>query len=464
MTLAWNQILQPPATLGASQKLLDAFDAAFLVGFGRLGEDHLDAISSLQRVFSVTPLGDILSQALEAMERSEFSAALFQRLAAARSALQGAQYDALAAHLAQAFQHHLAEAPAPPAPPAEASQPIIQNLLEGVREWLTEIALSGFPALRMEALTPFVTTLEQLQEQPATTRLAMLLTGFLDELMRAIPITNASDVPLTRWVDMWTRAMLLASQLPPKLEATAIKGTFYPLGVDVHHHAFAFSYTLYGFLEQADQAPCWVYTTRSAYKVDLLQDDEAWQIFGKSDDLLEALSKQNTLQIEKASLSPDGFMRIESAKLGKPFSAQESAAAFFSPQAAKSLSFLRLAPLDRHPIQLAWPVMLDAAQIAKKEQEQLTLADGTTLRIALERISPISGIEEEHIKKLDASFGLLRYDNDGFAFQPLLLATGGKKPKTYSAGQDAAALTTAKRSETISVLKERSSRLLRKKS
>ncbi len=457
MTSTWKDILQVPPAIQQSQSLIDGFDRCFLVGFGRLGEEHFDTLHSLVRVFGPTPLGEAIAQSLASIERSEFTDLHFQRLAAARTALQGAQHDALLTQLSQTLNRPLHPSSLPQGDIAQAPT----GLTEGTRQWLTEIALAGFPQLVSESLRPFMTTLEQLQQNPVSTRLSLLLTGFLEELSAAVPIASPNHVPLRRWVDLWTRAMLLAIRTPATHNATAVQGSFFPMGVDIHHHPFAVSYTVHGLLQEKGATPRWIKTTHTSYKVDLLQDAETWQLF-ESDPLLEALNTGKSAEIKEGQLLESGDL-LPNAKiqLGKPYDALALAQTHLAIGAEAPVSFLSPSPIDRHPVQIAFPVWLDNLTRTDEPAPQLQL-DGVTLRIADERISKLSDLEEKDIQKVTSMIGLLRYDQDGYALQPLALVKDAKKGKLIFAGQEAFKQAAAKKSKVIENLKERSTRLLRK--
>jgi hypothetical protein len=49
-------------------------------------------------------------------------------------------------------------------------------VLDGVRHWLMELAVTGFGRLDASTVLPFLTTLTQLREQPELARLSFLLT------------------------------------------------------------------------------------------------------------------------------------------------------------------------------------------------------------------------------------------------------------------------------------------------
>ncbi|CAM5460856.1 putative protein OS=Streptomyces tendae OX=1932 GN=F3L20_14365 PE=4 SV=1 [Streptomyces tendae] len=69
---------------------------------------------------------------------------------------------------------------------------------------------------------------------PALRRLATLLDGFAAELAACCPGATLERVPVRRWADLWTRALLLT--LPGAASAPAageVTGRLLPLGVDL---------------------------------------------------------------------------------------------------------------------------------------------------------------------------------------------------------------------------------------
>src|SRR5262249_20608400 len=153
------------------------------------------------------------------------------------AAVQGAMYDALRAHAAAALGRPAPQEPesAGPANAAEENGPL-RVWQESTRHWLMELALAGFRQGKHSTLAPFGAALEQLQGHPRASRLAALLTGFLGGLLQALPITAMPKVPICRWVDLWTGAMIgsLRAPLPPS--GQKVSGGLTVLGVDLRHH------------------------------------------------------------------------------------------------------------------------------------------------------------------------------------------------------------------------------------
>src|SRR5690606_16769456 len=143
-------------------------------------------------------------------------------------------------------------------------------------------------------LAPFTATLEQLQDEPKATRLAAILTGFLNELLQSMPIGAKASIPLFRWCDLWTRSMIAALRQPPEPAGEPVSGTFSPLGVDLRGHGYLVSADVYGLLETGGPSRV-ARMTISAYKVDVLTGSETWRCFEASwRPVLEAISRPAT--------------------------------------------------------------------------------------------------------------------------------------------------------------------------
>lgn len=458
MALSINQLVEEhPDGIEASEQVLTDLDACFEHGFARLGNDHLDTLESLAATFGATPLGERLSQAVEAVGRSEFRADVFEALAAARTAVQGARHDALAAQVCETFGW---QQPQPErGEPGEASAEVA-NWLESTREWLVELALTGFAALDEDTVVPFDATLQKLQERPEATRVAALLTGLRSEMLAHTPTSAIQTVPAARWADLWSRAMLHTFALPPAQNPEPVSGTLRVLGVDLRHHDHVVSATTYGLLDTGGDAR-FVRTTLTAYKVDIVVDDELWRVFPDyASTLFEAISKGKELELDGMPILPTGdLLWNDDAELGESFNMLDEAAAHFAPDADQTVIMPAHPALDRHPVQLAVPVYLDDYDIENAEDgsPRIVFEDGPGLAMDLERISPYSELEIDHVLGSKKMFGLLRFDAGRWSFQPLVET---KRSKLYYTGSSA---DTGGRASTVGTLRERAGKLLRKK-
>jgi hypothetical protein len=464
-----------PAGVEQSAALIAQLDACFVVGFSRLGEAQLQALLALVRVTAGSPLATAVSEAVQAIERAEFLDKHFAALACARSALQGAMHDALLDKACAALGR---SAPPPPedllSPTIPPAPPHHTVFLESARKFLTRIALAGFSQLEMDPLVQFYLTLDKIQSEPGLIRQAAVLSGFLGELLAAMPIDAKATLPIYRWVDLWTRCMLLAVKPPAPARSEVVSGELKLLGCDLHHHPSLISACAYGLLFRAGSAPQLVRATVSAYKVDLVQGAEMWRMFdGVADRLTGALRNRLTLKIDGMTLLKSGDLIWDDARAshGPSYNPIELAMAHAAP--GKELARPAALAAERHPVLLAEPVALtgyavkkigDAAK-GKKNPTAAELIDdlgielgGATLPLTGTRLSAASGLTAEHIEKSQQLLGLLRFDRGRWALQPLAVAVG---KGVELAGTPAASIKS--KDDTVSILKERASKLLRKK-
>lgn len=463
MALQLNDLMAVPAGFVETAELIDRLDECFLMGFSRLGQDQTDDLASLQKVFTGTPLEARLVEAVEALGSAQFLDTHFITLAAARSALQGAQYDALATQAATALGRARRTVVADQ--PVETAGPIA-TWMDSTRQWLVEVALTGFLQLELDTILPFAATMEQLQQDPRAARLAMLLTGITGEWLSAMPMSSLTTVPRRRWVDLWCRAMLSALSMPAQPTSEEVAGSFMPLGMDLRHHPNVVSAVLYGVLDAGTKQA--VRVTVSAYKVDVITAEEVWQLFSPSaQTLLDCFATGKAVTIKGMKLLATGdLVWSGEASAGKAFDRVALAAETYTNGALPSPE---AAPLDRHPSQLAIPVFLDGVE-GKADKDSVSFdVGGQALAFAASQTSHASALHPTDAKSRDAVltgkglkvFGLLRWDAGSWALEPMAVDRGGKNGLTFT-GHDAAM--SKKSYDTLSVLKERSGRLLRKKS
>jgi len=459
-----------PPSVAETAEVIARLDHCFLVGFGRMSEREVQAVSALPRLLAQTPLSSRVKEACDALLRSEFVEKHFVSLACARAALQGAMSDALSNQVCAALgRSPLSEEL--PLTPTDAP-PHHGVFRESTRHFLMEIALSGFAQLEPESLYPFYATLDKIQEETELIRLAAVLSGFLSELLFALPIPAGKTIPSYRWVDLWTRAMLLSIKSPPAAKISTVSGEFLPLGCDLHHHRNLFSVCVHGVLRSASESRV-VRTTVSAYKVDTVIGHEMWRLLeGTYDKLLKGVRDRAVMKVTDLPLVESGDLLWEESRVSvgavyNPFAA-------VTPLLAAGTTLQRPKPsgLDRHPAQLGELVALSSYKVIKGEaskskrpsaaeqleEKQLDVA-GLKLPLAGARLSDGSGMTIDRIEKSSQLIGLLRFDRGQWALQPLTLQVGsaielaGTPPQSLKAKDD-----------TVGVLRERASKLLRKKS
>jgi len=465
-----SELAAIPSGVQHAAEVLARLDQCFNTGFGRMSEREVNAVTSLPRLFSSTPLGPKVKEACDALLRSEFVEKHFASLACARAALQGSMSDALL----QQAKTALGRSPSTDEPElSDGVSPGHHGVFrESTRHFLMEVALTGFAQLEAESVYPFYATLDKIQEEPGLVRLAAVLSGFLSELLSELPIPTGETIPIYRWVDLWTRAMLLSLSAPPAPKTEKVSGEFVPLGSDVRHHRNVFSVCVYGFLRDGTSQR-FVQTTVSAFKVDTVIGHEMWRLLeGHCDKLLKGLRDGAMWKVADLDLCENGDLvwdesRVTVAGKSNPFDVAETALG-----AGKAVVCGKRSGLDRHPAMIAEPVFLSSYKTVKHEthksqrasigetlEEQALDLSGSKLPLSGARVSEYAGITLDRVAKSSAMIGLLRFDKGRWAIQPLALKQGnaaelsGTPPQTLKAKDD-----------TVGVLRERASKLLRKKS
>jgi hypothetical protein len=445
-----NDLDRLPEGIAETASVVAQLDSCFRSGF--VGGQQQQALAMLARIFAGTPLGSRLAESVAAIGRGEFQEAHFVSLAAARAALQGAQYDTLRGQVRAA----LGRAPGQD-DVALAAPPAALPLLDSARHWLMELAIGGFARLEASALLPFLTTLAQLRQQPGLLQVSALLTGFAGELLAALPITQPDRVPLLRWCDLWSTAMLGAAGAAEPPAASPVTGTLYPLGVDLHEHPQLVSAVFYSLLVANGTAQL-VCQTWSRFKVAAIRDDERWLLLPDAAPLLESLAQGKALDVQNAQLLPSGDLLWDSsaARPGQKYKLLDLAAQYFAPLAAEQPIVKPLPPLERHPLQIAEPVALAGCSV---QAERVHTGDGAQIALDMDRIAGAE-LTPEALAETSALFGLLRYDAGRWALQPLVAGTADGK--AIFAGQNGAKLfKKPPKSSAVSILEERASRLLR---
>ena len=402
-----------PDGVAQINEMIVAVDGCFQNGFTNLTPNQITALDALQRIFVETPLETKLNDSLEALKAGLFQPEHFAVLAAARSSLQGTLHDYLLQHL----RTQIGRASKPtPIVATEYEDPT--PLFVSTGHWLMDIAIEGFSRLEPTTILPFLNTLSQLRDNPDHAPLAALLTNFIHELLQYVPVKDDSAIPLYRWCDLWSRAMLLTVEAPIPHAPQPISGTFYPLGIDWRQQPNVISLVVYGVLEHDDQIE-WIRLTRSAYSVDAIYDAEAWLLFPDMEIILNGMATGNVVEINNMDylLTGDLLWDREKAILGGGYKLMDTAAAHLES------SMPTLPPEKRHPIHIAEPILLEDYQIEDNQIKN----DRFEFILDTDRILH-SGLELGSLSDFNRMFGLIRYDNLTWRFQPLATAKGKGKP------------------------------------
>ncbi|KXK58546.1 hypothetical protein AWW66_29190 [Micromonospora rosaria] len=456
-----------PAGLPDILDVVAGFDEALVRGFARVGEQDAAALAALAGALAGTPLGDPVAEAAGKVTAGSVTADHLAVLAGARSALLGAAHDALLGQLDAALGRDRSPWPvtdpaATPAGPEPAGGPAA-----GARAWLHEVAVSGWRGVDHELLTAAGTPIETALAVPGLRRLAVLLDGLTAELRASVPVGTMPQVPARRWADLWARGMLLTQAAPPAAPGTGtVSGRLLPLGVDLHEHDTAVQAQVHAILEPADGGPPrLVRTTVGAAKVDTIVGPAVWGLLRACPVLLAALAQRRAVTVTDVALH-GGDLRWDDgrARLGEPADPFATARVLLGPATAAPT-----APLDRHPVAIAEPVLLEG-RVVRDDDGTLTVdLDGHPVAVDTDRLPAGGPLTPDLVAAATALLGLLRWD-DGWSVQPLaVLATVKKQPVEAHNGDWADGVTDARvakaearAGDAVAVLRERAGRLLRR--
>ncbi|MFI1227553.1 MULTISPECIES: hypothetical protein [unclassified Streptomyces] len=444
---------------------VDAFDGALVAGLLRPGPAQSAAVAGLAAAVAGTPLAARVAEAADRAAAGAAGEGHYVALAAARGALLGSVHDALAQQIDEAVGRPAAEESALAAAVPEQGT----NLLAAARSWLCDLARSGWRGIDHELVAGAAPVVSAMLPDPALRRRATLLDGFAAELAASCPGVTLERVPVRRWADLWSRALLLtvpgAAGEPSVAPAT---GRLLPLGVDVQEHATAVQAQVHAVFEPADGgAPRLVRAGVSAPKPDTVVGAGLWQLLRPRMSLLGAVSEGRSMELDAMPVTAEGDLvwDDERARPGEPADAFATARVMLSAATAA-----RVAPLDRHPVRIAVPVLLEG-YTARSEEGRLTFDfAGQLLAVDTDRVPAAGPLTPEAVAASRACVALLRWDAGEFLLQPLAVeAIVRKKSVAVHAGSWAGGTTDkagvrAEKAATdaVAVLRERAGRLLRK--
>lgn len=452
-----------PDGVDAALDLVNGLDDGLTHGLARLGEDRTAALAALAGAVAGTPIGDRVSEAVEKIAAGAISEEYVTALAGARTALLGAVHDALLDRLDTALGRTRAGWEA--AAPATAALSTMDNLLAGCRSWLNELAITGWRGVDHDIVSASGQTLEAVLAEPGLRRLAVLLDGLAAELRASCPVATMELLPARRWADLWARALLLsqdAGDRPAGGEPAVVSGRLLPLGVDVHEHATAGQVQLHGILEPAGgAAPRLVRTSVAVAKVDTIVGLALWQLFKEYPILLGALAEHRSVELTDVSLMDSGDLvwREDLARPGEPVDPFATARLQLSGALAPAVP-----PLDRHPVRIGEPVLLESYTATAGEDGSVTLElVGSSLAVDVDRLPSCGPLTPALVAGSSACLGLIRWDAGRWLVQPLAVqSTVKKKITTVHNGGLALDPKSAKAGAAVTTLHERAGRLLRK--
>ncbi|MFB7915760.1 hypothetical protein [Streptomyces sp. NPDC056061] len=450
--------------LDEALEAVDAFDRVLVAGLLRPQPDQTAGLTGLAHAVAGTPLA---ARSAEAAEKAAAGAAgedHFITLAAARTALLGSVHDALTARIDEATGRPRGEETA-----AVSGDRPAANLLVAARSWLADLARSGWHGIDHELVSGSAQIVTAMLREPAMRRLATLLDGFSAELAASCPGASLEHVPVRRWADLWSRAMLLT--LPGAADAPATgtaTGRLLPLGVDLQEHATAAQAQVHAVFEPADgTVPRLVRAGVSVPKPDTVVGAGVWQLLRPHMSLLAALGNGLSMELTDMPITAGGDLiwNDEHARPGEPADAFTTARV-----ALPAATDAATAPLDRHPVRIAVPVFLEGHTITKDDDVTAFTVAGHAIAVDTDRIPTAGPLTPDAVAASGSCIGLLRWDAGSFSIQPLAVETtvrkktvalhaggwaGGTADKTGARAEKAA-------TDATSVLRERAGRLLRK--
>ncbi|MFI9504663.1 hypothetical protein [Nocardia sp. NPDC052566] len=446
-----------PDGVTAATEAVAGFDTALIDGFARVSERQSAALSVLAGAVAGSPLAAPVAEAVAKVSTGAIGPDRLSALAAARAALLGAVHDALLEQVDTALGRTRSEWS------GAAGDTAPSPLAVGSRAWLGELAIAGWRGVDHDLVSAADQTVEALLAEPALRRLAVLLDGFTAELSASSPIATADRLPVRRWADLWTRALLLSWRGAEFTDNELVSGRLLILGVDVHEHGTAVQAQVHGVLETAGAPARRVRVSVAAAKVDTIVGPAIWQLLGAHRQLLTALAEHRVLELTEMPLAASGDLvwQDERAKAGEaadPF----VTATVLLPQAQAPA----VAPLDRDPVHIAEPVLVEGYRIVDGALE----LDGHRLTVELDALPSSGPLTAVAVRGSGAMIGLLRWDAGGWSVRPLAVQRKVKGTLTAVHGGDWAlgptdpkvAKAQAKSGDAVAVLRERAGRLLRK--
>jgi hypothetical protein len=304
---------------------------------------------------------------------------------------------------------------------------------------------------------------------PELRRLATVLDGFAVELAACCPGATLEEVPVRRWADLWSRAVLLtlpgAAGAP---RAGVVSGRLLPLGVDLQEHAGAVQAQVHAVVEPADgTSPRLVRASVSVPKPDSVVGAGLWQLLRPHLSLLAAAGEGRSMELTGMPVTAEGDLIWDEACARPGVGADAfTTARIVLPTAVEAAT----APLDRHPARIAVPVFLEGYGVGKDGGATTFTVGGHPLKVDTDRIPVASPLTPEAVASSGACIGLLRWDAGSYRLQPLAVeATVRKKPVTLHAGgwaggtaDKVGAKGEKAATDAVAVLRERAGRLLRK--
>ncbi|MFI9824325.1 hypothetical protein ACIHFC_28270 [Streptomyces sp. NPDC052013] len=447
---------------------VDGFDDALVGGLLRPQPGQAGGLAGLAEAVAGTPLASRVAEAAEKAAAGAAGEDHFVALAAARTALLGSVHDALSARVEAAVERPGADQPGG-ADPTDGGEHAV-NLRAAARSWLCDLARAGWQGIDHELVAGAAPVVSAMLPDPALRRLATLLDGFAAELAASCPGATLERIPVRRWADLWSRAVLLT--LPGAASAPAVAevtGRLLPLGIDVQEHATAVQAQVHAVFEPADGGtPRLVRASASVPKPDTVLGAGLWQLLRPHLSLLAGVSEGRAMELDAMPVTAEGDLIWDDARarMGEATDVFATARVALPTAAAAPV-----APLDRHPTRIAVPVLLEGYAVEKGEDGSVAFQiAGQRLTVDTDRVPAAGPLTPEVVASSGACIALLRWDAGEFLVQPLAVErTVRKKAVAVHAGAWAGGTTDkagvrAEKAATdaATVLRERAGRLLRK--
>lgn len=443
---------------------VDAFDRTLVSGLLRPTAEAAAGLTELAHAVAGAPLADRVAEAAAKAAAGSAGEDHFVALAAARTALLGSVHDALTDRVTEVTGRPVST----DAVAASGGRESV-NLLLAARSWLSDLARAGWQGIDHELVSGAAPVVSAMLGDPALRRPATLLDGFAFELAASCPGATLERIPVRRWADLWSRAMLLT--LPGAAEgspAGTATGRLLPLGVDLHEHAGAVQAQVHAVFEPADGGgPRLVRASVSVPKPDSVVGAGLWQLLRPHLSLLVAVGEGRAMELTGMPVTAEGDL-LWSEEHARP---GDSADAFATarvvlPAAADAPT----APLDRHPARLAVPVFLEGYGVQQDDGALTFAVAGHPLAVDTDRIPAASPLTPQAVAASGACIGLLRWDAGAYRLQPLAVETTVRKKAValhaggWAGGTADKAGVKAEKAATdaVAALRERAGRLLRK--
>ncbi|MEU4539166.1 hypothetical protein AB0G15_30360 [Streptosporangium sp. NPDC023825] len=455
-----------PAGLGEALDLVTGLDEALVHGLARLAEERAAALTALADAFALTPLGEGLAEATAKITAGSITEESLTTLAGGRAALLGAVHDALLAGLDGALGRERDTWQAAPAPGTDSG-----NLLGAARSWLCELAITGWRGVDHGLVSAADQVIEALLAVPGHRRPAVLLDGLAAELRASCPVGTMERLPVRRWADLWTRALLLTGtggrtgEPAPAGRPSELSGRLLILGVDVHEHSTAVQAQVHGVLEPAGGGQArLVRATVAAAKVDTITGPAVWKLLHRHPLLLGALAGRRGLEITDMPVLAGGDLLWDDgrARAGEPADPFAVARLRLGGVLAPAVP-----PLDRHPVRIAEPVLVEGYKVTADGSFDL---GGAVLTVDTGLLPACGPLTPKLVAGSSACIGLVRWDDGHWLLQPLAVQTKVKRETLDVHTGDWALGPTdpkvvkaeARTGDAVTILRERAGRLLRR--